>query len=499
MDHTTDILLADLRHVIADLGKNGGQISPSVYDTAQVIRLAPPSEGMWPALNWLAGQQQPDGGWGDPAMPHARAVPTLAAVLALHTHGTRSYERVAVHTGLVFLRRQATDWERLSDNLPVGVELLLPYLLEESANIGLELSQRPYAALLELGNRRRQLIATLSLRAGTPAVHSWEAWGVDPDPGLIDGSGGVGHSPAATAAWLWAAGEHDALAHTRATARNYLEQAAAATDVGIPGVVPTVWPIVRFEQSNALYALFVAGLLKHPGLHDVVQPQIDSLARALRPDGLGMSDFFISDGDDTSKALAVLHADGRSIDRNALNSFVTGDHFCAYPNELQPSLSVTAHAIHLLSLLNLEHSRPLSFVTARQLRDGRWLGDKWNGSWLYTTTQAMIAIQQTDSSDVMSSAVEALLLHQHNDGGWGTRDSTAEETAYAILALRALRSGRVLIPAAQQALAHGEDWMRANYRPFYRSSVACWLGKEIYRPYRLARTIELAATFPSNV
>ena len=38
MDHTTDILLADLRHVIADLGKNGGQISPSVYDTAQVIQ-----------------------------------------------------------------------------------------------------------------------------------------------------------------------------------------------------------------------------------------------------------------------------------------------------------------------------------------------------------------------------------------------------------------------------------------------------------------------------
>lgn len=45
MDRITDILLTDLRHLIADLGKGGGMISPSIYDTAQVLRMAPPGRG----------------------------------------------------------------------------------------------------------------------------------------------------------------------------------------------------------------------------------------------------------------------------------------------------------------------------------------------------------------------------------------------------------------------------------------------------------------------
>lgn len=87
-----------------------------------------------------------------------------------------------------------------------------------------------------------------------------------------------------------------------------------------------------------------------------------------------------------------------------------------------------------------------------------------------------------------------MLLYQHEDGGWGTRGSTSEETAYAVLALRALGADRA--PAADQALLRGERWMRVNYRPFFVSPVTCWIGKETYQPTRLARVIELAATIP---
>jgi hypothetical protein len=97
----------------------------------------------------------------------------------------------------------------------------------------------------------------------------------------------------------------------------------------------------------------------------------------------------------------------------------------------------------------------------------------------------------------MRRAAQALLAYQRADGGWGARGSTAEETAYGVLALRALRRDRDDDPAVRQALERAEQWLLGDYRPFKRSMHPCWQAKEIYRPYRLARMIELVATFPS--
>lgn len=274
-----DILLTDLRSLIANLGKNGGLISPSVYNTAQVLRMCSPQQGVWPAVDWLLEQQQADGGWGDPAAPLTRDVPTLASVLALHTYGNRKATRDAVREGLAFLGQQVDKWRQpRPDDLPVGVELLLPRLLDEAAALGLELPREPYTTLIALGKHRRWLITQNQPGAVTTAVHSWEAWGTNPDPALIDGAGGVGHSPAATAAWLKAAAGRSDLADVREAAQRYLAQAAAATGEGIPGVVPTAWPITRFEQSFVLYILLIAGLLKHPQLQNIVRTQVNNLA-----------------------------------------------------------------------------------------------------------------------------------------------------------------------------------------------------------------------------
>jgi hypothetical protein len=95
-----DVLLTDLRSLIINLGKDGGLISPSVYNTAQVLRVFPPQQDVWPAVNWLLEQQQANDGWGDPAVPLARDVPTLASVLALHTYGNRKATRDAARAGL---------------------------------------------------------------------------------------------------------------------------------------------------------------------------------------------------------------------------------------------------------------------------------------------------------------------------------------------------------------------------------------------------------------
>src|SRR5688572_25960171 len=157
----TELIMTHLRMVLGALGSDGGRMDPSVYDTAQVLRLAPPAEGPWETLAWLIAQQQPDGGWGDPALPYFRDIPTLAAILAIQTYDRRQGGRAIVDDGLAFLRRQSAQWAKMPDNIPASAELILPYLLSEAAQMGLEINQRPYQALIALGERRRQLISQL--------------------------------------------------------------------------------------------------------------------------------------------------------------------------------------------------------------------------------------------------------------------------------------------------------------------------------------------------
>ncbi|GAB4425488.1 MAG: hypothetical protein OHK0015_05570 [Chloroflexi bacterium OHK40] len=495
MSRTRDLLLTDLRHTLRELGKDGGLTSPSIYDTAQVIRLAPPAEGIWPALDWLIDQQRADGGWGDPRVPRARDLPTLAAILALHTYGNRRRAREAVQAGLAFLRRQAVHWNgALPEDLTAGLELLLPRLLEEARAVGLDLSPEPYTALAALGARRRRLIAQLKPQAGTTAFHSWEAWGDAAHPELLDGEGSVGHSPAATARWLRAAAGRPELAGEVERAHDYLARAARATGVDIPGVVPTCWPTPHFERVFALHSLYLAGFLNHPALQDVVEPQVDAVQRAFGPHGIGFSDHFAPDGDDTAAAIAVLWEQGRSADAGVLQRFTAGDHYCAWPGELQPSLSVTAHVAHTLRARsgNAEVSR--AFMIERQRSDGRWPGDKWNGSWLYTTWRVALALGDDQAArEALTRAQAAILAYQLPDGGWGGQSPNAEETAYGILALRGLQRLGCSSPLAEASIARANRWMLRAYQPFAEPEVTCWLAKEPYRPRRISRTIELSA------
>src|SRR6187401_3695694 len=153
MHNVAEQCLAELRQIVCDLGTQGGLVSPSIYDSAQVLRLYPPADYR-PALDWLLQQQRSDGGWGDPAMPHARDVPTIGAMLALRARDCRPATQTAIAAGCAFLRGHSECWrDPLPDNLPVGIELILPYLLEEAAQAGLDISPEPYAALIAFGSK----------------------------------------------------------------------------------------------------------------------------------------------------------------------------------------------------------------------------------------------------------------------------------------------------------------------------------------------------------
>jgi hypothetical protein len=442
MSRALEILLTDLRYLIADLGRDGGQIGPSVYNTAQHLRLAPPAEGVWPAVEWLVKQQHGDGGWGSPTMIMARDVPTLAAVLALHSVGGRKYVREAVSGGMTFLRRHAAMWsETLPDDIPVGVELILPVLLDEAALAGLPVPEPlHYTALRKLGERRRTLIGRLEPRGGSTASHSWEAWGTRPDPALLDESGGVGHSPAATAAWLRAAAERADLAGERAAATEYLRQACLATSTGLPGVAPGVWPYPRNEQTVSLFTLFLAGLLDEPALESSLAPQVADLWQGLRPEGQGISDWFSTDGDITAMCFAVAH--------------------------------------------NLCAQRTLERL---------WDGDKWHASWTYITGHTISALLAAGRSDEAMAALPAILDRQKPNGSWGETEARDEETANVVIALLDIDRREGLPEQARGALSSAAGWLMRHYRPLREETGACWIGKELYRPRRIARTLQLAA------
>lgn len=485
------ILFSDLRIQLAALHDEAESISASSYDTAMTLRFAP-ATSPWPAFAWLLDQQAGDGAWGDPTSDNrARTVPTLAAVLALTKRSDRQRTRDAIAAGLAWLRRTAYVWgPQLSDDLPVGIELLLESMLDDAEAAGLSLPVAPYAQLLELGRRRRARLAHIpsAQLARLTAAHSFEALRRDPHSAFLSSANGVGCSPAATAVWLHASTNID----DQAIARAYLERAAAATGLHIPGVVPTAFPISRFVQVYVLHTLAQTGLLRHPALADLVPALLDDTAVTLRTaGGVGCADGFPSDGDDTAAAMGALLADERPVDLSLLRQYDVGDHFASYVGELQPSVITTARAAQVLAAAGEDISVYRRWIADRQLLDGRWQADKWNGQWLYTAWQAILALRgDRTMAPQLHQTEEIILAYQHSDGGWGACASTPEVTAYALLALHALpfRSSR-----AEAAIVRGRQVVQATYRPFAVALERNWLAKDRYTPIRLARTIILAA------
>jgi halimadienyl-diphosphate synthase len=495
MNRMTTILFADLQHLINELGNDGGLISPSVYDTAQVLRYAPPND-IQPVVAWLIEQQAADGGWGSPEAPRTRDLPTLAALLALQTRGEGRLVQQAIRAGLTFIALQGQYWHGpLPEDIPVGVELLLPRLLDQAAEHGIYIDHAPYSELIQLGQRRRAMVASIRLQAGTTPSHSWEALDLPPTTDIIDGSGGVGHSPAATAAWLYATRNDSNLASERRAAQRYLENAAHATGSTIKGIVPTVWPITNFERVWGLFALQIAGMLDHPLLEPLVQQQLRSVEQSLQTDGIGMSDWFVGDGDITGTTLTMLAAAGRYYDPAIIQRFAPRHPgaYNTYIGELQHSLSATAHAAHALMLLDEDASAPLQFLLEHRNQHGIWTGDKWHTSWLYLTGHTVAALCEAGMAKDALRTLPYVLSHQHEDGAWGSRGASMEETAYAAQLLATLDRAGVLPEGGSRALKAATHWMTTHYRPLAPDNEQVWIGKELYRPIRVVRAFTLSA------
>lgn len=479
---------------IAELGRQGGAVSAAVYDTAQALRRRPPSDPR-PVLAWLLQQQQPDGGWGDPAVAYCRDVPTLAAVLALHASDPRRYAG-EIAAGLRIVRANAAQWiSPHPAHLPVAVEWILPRLADEAATLGLLPAMPAYDGLRALGAARRQRLDRRGGAAGATASHSWEAWGAAADPALIDPTGGIGHSPAAASAWSALAGPDADESHTAGVQR-YLQAAANATGVGIAGVFPVVWPITRFEQAFGLYGMAVTGGLRAPAIRAAAEPIVGALADRLAAGGVGMSDAFHMDGDTSAAAWTVVRAAGATPPLRLLEPYMRHGAFTAYPGELQASLSVACRLLHASVADDAATRHGIAWLRSQQCADGRWPADKWNASWLYSAWHVLLACQGRSSEPGVPSLVcttlTAIEEAQHADGGWGPASaSRGPDTVFAIFALLAACSFPGLADHVQASLRRAAAWLSQAVEEDVWA--LRWIGKELYAPVRVDRTLAYSA------
>lgn len=488
-------LFDQLASAIAQLGESGGQVSVSIYETAQLYRLQPDQspKDRDAIRHWLMSEQHPDGAWGDPVAPAARMVSTLAVLCALWNDYGPAGAHAVCRNALHWIHQNAqTLMNTPRDVWPVGMELILPYLLGEAQALGIDVPVEPFRGIMAQGAARRAKLARIKLRGGSTHAHSWESFGTTPDPILIDGAGSVSHNPSATATWLRATEGQVELGYLQQTARQYLARCVKGTDRQLAGAMPGVWPLDRFELVFGLYLVYMAGLLDHPQLQPVLRPQLDRLYTALKPNGLGLSDHFVPDGDDTAAALIVLRAANYPVTLAPLAPFTTETHFCGYPGELHGSVSLTARGIQAHHSFDAPTAPYLAYIVENQQPDGCWLPDKWHASWLYVTCHAVIALVCTHQHEEVQRACAGILQRQLPNGAWGS----AEETAYAILALRTVQGWLPeLVPP--DVLERAEQWMRSQQDRSH-AQPSLWIGKDLYSPVRIVQIANLSAMIPTT-
>ena len=131
--------------------------------------------------------------------------------------------------------------------------------------------------------------------------------------------------------------------------------------------------------------------------------------------------------------------------------------FCDFGAVIDPpSADVTAHVVEMLAHVGRADTpagrRGITWLLDNQERDGSWFG-RWGANYVYGTgavVPALVAAGISKDAPAIRRAVRWLEQHQNADGGWGEDlrsyvdpvwsgrgDSTASQTAWALLALLA--------------------------------------------------------------
>lgn len=468
-------------------GMGEGSFGPCAYTTAWLARYRE-DFGAHPfraARRWLLEHQRADGSWGGAVeLVHDRTVSTLAAIMALAEGPPSDASASAVEAGLAYLRTHSKGWEAAPTGETMGFEVVVPYLLEEAAALGMDLPYEDWAGLAAV---RRDKLSRIPpkrlLTEPTSLMFSLEALVSGPALGALvrfaSPDGGLANSPSATAALCRASGDPGVFGYLKVVA-----------DLDPAGGVPSIYPTEAFELAWVLHHLQRAGLLApRIACHRMAQ-----LRRLMRARGhMALSDTFpLPDPDDSAMALIVLHDAGHDVGHllDGLLAFEGESCFFTYPGERDGSVTPNARVLEALSL------RPGAFAAQRRklleflrgtCQEDAWWYDKWHVSPYYATAQVTFALLRAGDWPMRKTA-RWLLETQRADGSWGWyRQGTPEETAYAVLNLDALARVGAEVPAPVWAKAH--DYLTAHLDGPYPE---LWVGKSLYTPHDVARSAVLA-------
>ena len=485
---------AEARGLLRNLA---GRLNASPYDIAWMARV--PAQGRfgahWPQLiDWLLEHQWPDGSWGgEIPYHHDRALCTLAALIALKGAEMGSGVGRAIELGQRYLWNQMHFLHYDPIEL-VGFELILPTLLAEARKLQLDVPAHSYGYGRIRAAKLRLLPEELLYVAGTSSTFSIEFMGAYGDPlglrNLQGANGAIANSPATTAYFVLQDGQ-------RRHALDYLESVLA-----LPAGVPSFYPFRTFETAWVLEHLAFGWLSLDDGLVD------PSIWASLQSDlaagqaGVGIDPLFgINDGDTTAVTLHALALGGQPVDPMILHQFEepASRTFRTFAFERNASVVTNAHALEALSFMpdyperREVWDRIVSMLLATQEYQSYWI-DKWHASPLYATSHvlvAMITTQEPLLSECLNS-IQWFLHTQRDDGSWGYFDrGTAEETAYALLAL--LHFHRDIGPVDREVLRRGASFLRRSVAD-ERPHPALWIAKTLYAPESIVRSAILAAT-----
>ncbi len=492
-----------------------GAVSPSVYETARLVTLAPWLAGHPQRVLFLLQSQRRDGKWGGP--DGYGLVPTLSATEALLASLRRwqqdrngqvlDYAAVvsATDRGLRALFGWLSADARVVVPDTIAAEIVVPALVAQ-VNAHLDrLGPEPVIGLdIWRGSGRLVLphgvddglLARLSdlVRQGhalpTKLLHSLEAIGpaVRGAPSVHPVHGAVGCSPAATAAWL-----PDRTGCPAAV--NYLETVQNRGGGPVPGVTP----IPVFERAWVLAALTAAGI-------SVTVPHglAGSLHAAFGECGVAAGPGLPPDSDDTAVALYALAQLGSPRSPDCLLTYQVDVHFSCFPDERTTSISTNAHVLQTFGRY-LEHNVPQRFrhhaamgklsgwLRDCQEADGSWW-DKWHASPYYATACCATTLHRhsrSASAATVTRAVKWLLDSQREDGSWGRWSGTYEETAYAVQTLLQTWASPA-DSAVEQAAARGCVFLQRSTGDHKHPPL--WHDKDLYTPIRVVRAEGLAAT-----